>query len=146
MRGKVGTTSTGEWFLVTSQSYNAGNPLSLIFGTQAGMKSKSCMIWVLGALMVMTSLDAIPDPPAVNPHTVNVASRLCGARGGLCERRLNSDWSCTSSHLQIRWNAFTSAYEPNLPSDWILLTGHATDPSPPALEAQRNLYCPLVRA
>jgi hypothetical protein len=103
------------------------------------MKSRSCIIWVLGALMVITSADAVPDPPAVNPHTVSVASRLREARGGACERRLISDWSCTSSHLQIRWITFTSAYEPNLPSAWIALTEHAADPSPPALESLRKL-------
>jgi hypothetical protein len=103
------------------------------------MKSKSCIIWVLGLLMVIVSVDTIPDPPAVNPHTVSVASRLGEARGVVCERRLNSDWSCTS-HLQVRWIAFTSIYEPNLPIDWIAITGFAADPSPPALEARRKLY------
>jgi hypothetical protein len=98
------------------------------------------MIWVLGALMVIASVDAVPDPPAVSRHTVSVACGLSEARGGVCERRLNCDWSCTSSHLQIRWIAFTSAYEPNLPSGWIALTGFAADPSPPTLEAQRNSY------
>jgi len=103
------------------------------------MKSKSCIIWVLGALMAIASVDTAPDPPAVNPHTVSVASRLCVARGGVCERHLTSDWSC-SSHLQIRWIAFTSAYEPNLPSDRIALKGFAADPSPPAFETRRSLY------
>jgi hypothetical protein len=109
-------------------------------GCTGGMKSKSCTIWVLGALMVLASLDAVLDPPAVNPRTVNFASRLYEAPGGLCERRLNCDWSCTSSHFQIHWIVFTSTDEPNLPSDWIALTGRAADPSPPALEARRNLY------
>jgi hypothetical protein len=104
------------------------------------MKSKLSIIWALGALMVIVSLDALPDPPAVNPHTGNVASRLCEARGSLCEPRLNCDWSCTSSHVQIRWIALASAYEPNLPSDWIVLTGQAADPSPPALGSRRTLY------
>jgi hypothetical protein len=102
------------------------------------MKSTSCIIWVLGALMVIASIDTVPDPPAVNRPTVSVATRLCEARGAVCERRMNCDWSGTSSHLHIRWMAFTSAYEPNLPSDWIALTGFAADPSPPMLEAQRN--------
>lgn len=103
------------------------------------MKSKSCIVWVLGAFMVMASLDALPDPPAVNAHTVNVAFRPCEARGGLCEPRLNCDRSRTSSHLQLRWIASAAACEP-LPSDWIVLTGQAADPSPPALESRRNLY------
>jgi hypothetical protein len=114
------------------------NQLSLIFGAQVGMRSKSGIIWVLGALLAIASVDTIPDPPAVNPHTVNVASRLGEARGGVGERRLNSDWSC-SSHLQIRWTAFTSACDPNLRGDRIALAGFAADPSPPALESRRNV-------
>jgi hypothetical protein len=101
------------------------------------MKSKVCVIWFLGLLIGIASVDTIPDPPAVNPHTVSVASRLREARGGVCERRLNSDCFYTS-HLQVRGMAFTSVYEPNLPIDWIALTGFAADPSPPA-EPRRKL-------
>jgi hypothetical protein len=104
------------------------------------MKSKAFIIWVLGALMVTASVDAVPDPPAVNPHTVEVAFRLCEAPGGLCEGRSSCAWSSASSHFQIRWIAFTSACEPNLPGDWIVLTGQAADPSPPFLEPPRRLH------
>jgi len=103
------------------------------------MKSKSLIIWALGALMAVAAVDNVPDPPAVNPHTVSVASRMCEARGGVCDRRLDFDWRCTSPHLQIRWIALTPADEPNLPGDRIVLTGQAADPSPPALQAPRNL-------
>ncbi len=89
--------------------------------------------------MVMALVDAVPDPPAVNPRTVNVASRPGEARGGLCEPRLNCDQPRTSSHLQLRWIASTATCEP-LPSDCIVLTGQAADPSPPALESRRHLY------
>jgi hypothetical protein len=131
--------SAGEPFFASSQSYNLGNPLSLTLGTQAGMKSISCTIWVLGALMVMASLDTVADPSAVSPQVVNVISHLRERPDGFCER-LTCDSSCTSSRLQICWVAFTSAYEPNRPSDRIALTGHASDPSPPALEARRTPY------
>jgi hypothetical protein len=103
------------------------------------MKSKSLIICALGALMAITAVDNVPDPPAVNPHTVSVASRLCEARGGVCDQRLDFDLCCTSTHLQIRWIAFAPAYEPNLPGDRIVLTGQAADPSPPSLQASRNL-------
>ena len=103
------------------------------------MKSKACLIWFLGLLIGIASVDTIPDPPAVNPPTLSVASRLSESRGGVCERRLTTDWSGTS-HLQVRWMAFASVYEPNLPNDWIAITGFASDPSPPALEARRKLY------
>jgi hypothetical protein len=103
------------------------------------MKSKSYLIWVLGALMAIAAVDNIPDPPAVNPHTISVAARLSDARGGICKRRLNPDWSGSSSHLQLRSVAFIAAPEPDLPSDRVVLTGQAADPSPPALAARRNL-------
>ena len=96
------------------------------------MKSRSCIIWLLGLLLAIAAVDTVPDPPAVNPHTVGVASLLREARGGVHARRLNSD-SSISSLLQVRWIAFTSAYQPNLPTDRIVLTGVATDPSPPTL-------------
>jgi hypothetical protein len=95
------------------------------------MKSRSCITWVLSLLLAIASVDTVPDPPAVNPRTVVVAS-LCDGRGDVCERRLNFDWSI-SSLVQVRWIAFTSVYEPKLVTDWIALTGLAADPSPPAL-------------
>jgi hypothetical protein len=104
------------------------------------MKSKAVIIWVLGVLMVTASLDAVPDPPAVNPHTVDVAFLPCEAPGGLCEGRSNYAWSSSSSHFQVRWIAFTSASEPNPPMGWIVLIGQAADPSPPLLEARLRLY------
>lgn len=88
------------------------------------------MIWVLGLLLAIASVDTVPDPPAVNPRAVGVAYILCDFCGELHERRLNSD-SAVSLLLQVRWIAFTSAHEPNLPTDRIILTGFATDPSPP---------------
>ncbi|HXP41291.1 MAG TPA: hypothetical protein VN833_13585 [Candidatus Acidoferrales bacterium] len=88
------------------------------------------MIWVLGLLMAITSVDAVPDPPAVNPRAVGVDYILCDVGGDVHERQLKSD-SSLSLLLQVRWIAFTSAYEPNLPDARIVLTGFATDPSPP---------------
>jgi hypothetical protein len=90
------------------------------------------MIWILGLLLAIASVDNVPDPPALNPRAVGVVHILCEIRGDVHERRLNSD-SSISLLLRVRWIAFTSAYEPNLPSDRIVLTGFATDPSPPAV-------------
>jgi hypothetical protein len=115
-------------------------PFGFAIATQAGMKSNSPIVWVLGALMAIGSVDAVPDPPpGVNPRTVNVTSRLCEAGGGVGERHLHSDWS-SPSYLRMRWIAFSSAHESNLPSDRIVRTGQAADPAPPVLEARRNLY------
>jgi hypothetical protein len=94
------------------------------------MKLRSCIIWVLGLLLAIASVDAVPDPPAVNPRAVGVDYTLCDVCGDVHERRLNSD-SSISLLLQVRRIAFKSAYEPNLPTDRVVLTGFATDPSPP---------------
>jgi hypothetical protein len=94
------------------------------------MKLSSCMIWVLGLLLAIAAVDTIPDPPAVNPGAIGVAYILGDVGGDVHERRLNSD-SSISLLLQVRWIAFTSTYEPNLPTDRVVLTGFATDPSPP---------------
>jgi hypothetical protein len=93
---------------------------------------RSCIIWAFGLLLAIASVDAVPDPPAVNPRAVGVAYILCDACGDEHQRRLNSD-SSISLLLQVRWIAFTSAYEPNLPTDRTVLPGFATDPSPPSV-------------
>jgi hypothetical protein len=83
-------------------------------------------------MLAIASVDALPDPPAVSPRTVGVDYILCDVCGNVHEHRLNSD-SSISLLLQVRWIAFTSAYELNLPDDRIALAGFATDPSPPAV-------------
>ena len=104
----------------------------------SGMKSKSHIVWILGAFLVIASLDAVPDPPAVNQNTDSVASRPCEARG-FYEPRSNNDRSYTSSRRQPGRVAFNEHREP-LPNDWIVLTGQAADPSPPILESLRHPY------
>jgi len=96
------------------------------------MKLRSSIIWVLGLLLAIVSVDTMPDPPAVNPRAVAVACISCDVCGDVRERWLNSD-SSVSLLLQVRWIAFMSAYEPNLPTDRIVVTGFATDPSPPSV-------------
>lgn len=103
------------------------------------MKPKALFIWFFGLLIGIGAVDALPDPPAVSPRTVSFAFRLGEVRGEVPERRSSFSWSFTS-HLQVRWIAFTSVYEPNLPVDWIAMTAFAADPSPPALADPRKLY------
>jgi hypothetical protein len=107
------------------------------------MRLNSYIIWVLCALLMMASLDAIPDPPAIDQHAVKVVSpQVCKASSSAVDRRLNCTWNCPFSNtFQVRWVTLTSSYEPNLPSDWIVLTGQAADPSPPTmLKAPGKLY------
>jgi len=104
------------------------------------MKSKLFTVGLV-SLLIVASVDTVPDPPAVNSHTVSVVSLVHKAGGAVCERRLNRGGSCTPSHshLQTSWIACTSGHEPSLPSDRIIVTGYAADPSPPVLETPRNL-------
>jgi hypothetical protein len=108
------------------------NLLSLALGVRAEMKSIFYTASILVALMVIASLDNIPDPPAVNPHTVDVTSRQHEIRAGICEQHLDNDSSSVFSYLLLRRIAFPQPYEPNRPSDWFSRTGHAADSSPPA--------------
>jgi hypothetical protein len=96
------------------------------------MKTKPYLLWILGAVLAVAAVDTVPDPPAVNPHSVTVASRLCESGSGASEGRLNSGWFCFSSRLHETRLAFISSSEPSLPRDWIVLTGQAADTSPPA--------------
>jgi hypothetical protein len=116
--------------------------MQIFIGEPAGMKSKSWIIWVLAALLVMTSLDAIPDPPAVNPSKADVSARHNMSPDSLSVRHLNSDWSCPFSRQpRVGWLALTSAFEPNHLSDCILKE-QATDLPPPALNSRRAPYFP----
>jgi hypothetical protein len=94
-------------------------------------KTNPYLLWILGAVLVLAAVDTIPDPPAVNPHTINVVSRLCDSGTAACQQRLNSGWFCFSSHRHATRIAFTSASETSLPRDWIVLAGQAADTSPP---------------
>jgi len=116
---------------VTSQRYGTLK-FRFIIGTwcKAGMKLRSCIFWVLGLLLAIASVDPVPDPPAVNPGAIDVAFVLRDVRDDVHERWLNSA-SSISLLFRFRSMAFTSAYEPILPTDRIVLTAFATDPSPP---------------
>ena len=109
---------------------SAGNPLSLV--SVPSMKTHSYLLWILGVVLALASVDTIPDPPAVNPHTVSVVSQFSDSGASGSEQRLNNGWFCFSSQLHAARIAFTSASEPSLPRDSIVLTGQAADTSPPS--------------
>ena len=81
--------------------------------------------WVLGALLLIVSLDAVPDPPAVNPHTVSVDLHSVGLD---C---LDLDTTAAQFHPDPHRLESLRDQGPKHPSDSILLTGRAADPSPP---------------
>src|ERR1700730_18939144 len=99
-----------------------------------GTKLIWCTIWALSTLLLIVSVDAAPDPPAVNPHTTEVkAPCLTEGPESLCPQTLSSAYSGACSDPSLSFIAFARDCKPNRPSDWVVLTGQATDPSPPAL-------------
>ena len=90
-------------------------------------------IWALCTLLLIVSLDAVPDPPAVNPHTTEVKAPCLTECPESVPQTLSSVFSNTSSDRSPRFLACAQDSKPNRPSDWIALTGLAADPSPPAL-------------
>jgi len=99
---------------------------------KAGMKSKPCIIWILGFFLAIASVDTVPDPPAVNSRAVSVASRLCEAPRCLHDWWLTFDLSIPSL-VQVRWIVFTAATDSDPPCDRLVQVGFATDPSPPSV-------------
>ena len=98
------------------------------------MKSISYLVFILSGLIVAASIDAVPDPPAVTSHTVNVkAPCLREVVVAFDEQRLTSDSACISSHVPIHLVGLLDAMKPKRSSDWIALAGHAADPSPPVI-------------
>jgi len=85
-------------------------------------------------MLLIASLDAVPDPPAVTPHSTEVkAFRLTECPENLCFQTLSIFCSNACADHAPRFIAFAREPNPNRPSDWIVLTGQAADPSPPAL-------------
>jgi len=99
---------------------------------KAGMKSKPCIIWVLGLFLAIASVDTVPDPPAVNSRAVSVACLLCEAPRCPHDCWLTFDLFIPSL-LQVRWIASTATSDPNPPSGQLVQVGFATDPSPPSV-------------
>jgi hypothetical protein len=91
-------------------------------------RSIRCTVWILGALLVLALLDSIPDPPAVNPHTVTV--KVASARAESVPQHSSSP----DLLAQFRTGRiFVEDTEPDCPSTLIAEEGQASDPSPPAL-------------
>ena len=101
------------------------------------MKSISHTIWILGALLVIATLDALPDPPAVNP---SIAQCKLGQLHDFSRDTVTPrcDSIGTSYPIPVSLVA-VDACEPNRPSYRMVLTGRVTDSSPPAQQTGRKL-------
>jgi hypothetical protein len=93
------------------------------------MKSIRYTIWILLAFVVIATLDSQPDPPAVNPGSSLCKALHHDASSDTATQRL--DRLSAPSSFPVRRNA-ADAWEPYRPTDRMILTVHAADPSPPS--------------
>jgi hypothetical protein len=89
-------------------------------------------IWILGALLVVASVDATPDPPALAPH---VAAVTVASPSGFAKAVRNPSGNHSSLNLldqfQTQGPVFIGHTEPDYPVTSIAQMEQATDPSPP---------------
>ena len=100
------------------------------------MKLMRWTIWVLGVLLITATLDSQPDPPALNPS--NALSTVLSQHDCVCSAPIQRrDSLATSVPCPISLVTADSC-EPYRPSDRMILTVQAADPSPPAIQAGRT--------
>jgi len=98
------------------------------------MNSISHIALVLCVFLVIASVDAIPDPPAVAPHSVDVkVSCLRDFAGSFREEPLTGDLTSNSHHSPIHRLSPATENAPKRSNDWIALAAYAADSSPPTL-------------
>jgi hypothetical protein len=96
------------------------------------MKSLLYIALVLSVLMVAATVDAVPDPPAVNPHSLDL--KLVGlleVPDTSPELRLFGVSPCLALFLPVRRVDFIETVKSSRPSDQITRVNAAGDPSPP---------------
>jgi hypothetical protein len=96
------------------------------------MKSLVYIALVLSVLMVAASLDAVPDPPAINPHSLDLkAVGLLEVPDASPELRLHGLWPSLALFLPLGRVDFIETMTSSRPSDQIANVSTAGDPSPP---------------
>jgi hypothetical protein len=97
------------------------------------MKSLVYIALVLSVLMVAASVDSVPDPPAVNPHGVDLKIvGLLEVPDVSPELRLHGVPPSLALFLPLRKVDFIETAAATRPSDAIASVSVAGDPSPPA--------------
>jgi hypothetical protein len=96
------------------------------------MKSLAYTALVLSVLMVAASVDAVPDPPAVNPHSLDLKIvGLLEVPDVSPELRLYGVSPYLALFLPVRRVDFVETVKSSRPSDQIARVSTAGDPSPP---------------
>jgi len=84
------------------------------------------------AALAASSLDAVPDPPAVNPHSLDVkAAGLRELPSAADEPSLLFAWVCVVPQLPLRRAGLAEIDGPNCLSEESAVVAFAADPSPP---------------
>jgi hypothetical protein len=99
------------------------------------MKSISCTIWILGALLVMAALDTLPDPPAVNPSAA--AGKILSLQDTSCDTAMRRCDSVVVPDLLPVILVAEDTGHSNRFADQVVLTRQAADSSPPATQVAR---------
>jgi len=92
-------------------------------------KSIWCTIWILGVLLIAATLDARPDPPAVNPSGTFCKVLMSHATAGDAVTRHGV--SAPTTYPFLVHLSSGGACEPFRPGDRMVLTVQAADASPP---------------
>jgi len=96
------------------------------------MKLILYIVLVTVAALLASSLDAVPDPPAVSPHAVDVKiAGLSELPNGVDEQSLRFPWACLAPQPPRRRSGLTEIAGPNRPSEELAVVACAADPSPP---------------
>ncbi len=96
------------------------------------MKLILYIVLVTVAALVASSLDAVPDPPAVNPHGSD--AKITSVRElpkAVDEHSLRFAWACLAPQPPRRRSSSTKIAGPNRPSEELAVVACAADPSPP---------------
>jgi hypothetical protein len=92
------------------------------------MKSIRWTVSILCALLVLSTIDTQPDPPAVSPSTT--LCKILPSHDFACETILGDESLRPTYPLPVSVIAMVAS-KPSRPSDRLVMTGQASDPSPP---------------
>jgi len=90
-------------------------------------KQLAWCIWMLAAALVFASIDATPDPPALDPHFATM--KVPGA-SGLAIQNMPGNDSCLAP-FQTPAPVFAGDPDPDCVAWLLIQVAQAADPSPP---------------
>ena len=87
------------------------------------------MIWILGVVLLMAALDAMPDPPVIKPGAP--ACQILQPHHDACDTPAPRGRVLSTAHtFALSWMA-GGARDCHEGSERVVLTEQASDPSPP---------------